>query len=183
MASTVANVERGIIPTALAGPIARGVAHSINQAALPGGLRPSDVLQTEKIITDFAGPEATLIHTGRSRQDMHSTLSMAQLRTELLDFADALNTLREQLLKMAEQHTKTFVPSYTNGVQAMPITLAHYLLAFADAFGRDGERIRQAWPRLDRSTMGTAVLANSSWPIDRPRLAELLGFSGLAVNG
>lgn len=31
MASSVANVERGIIPPELAGPIARGVAHSINQ--------------------------------------------------------------------------------------------------------------------------------------------------------
>lgn len=183
MASTVANVERGIIPAALAGLVARGVAHAINQGALPGGLRPSDVLQTEKIITDFAGPEATLIHTGRSRQDIHSTLNMAQLRTELLDYADALSLLRGQLLDMAAQHAETFVPAYTNGVQAMPISLGHYLLAFADAFGRDGERIRQAWPRIDRSALGTAVLANSSWPLDRARLADLLGFAALAENG
>ncbi|MBP6901538.1 MAG: argininosuccinate lyase [Burkholderiaceae bacterium] len=183
MASTVANVELGIIPKTLAGPIARGVAHSIDQAARPGGKRPSDVLQTEKIITDAAGPEATLIHTGRSRQDMHSTLTMAQLRTELLDYAEALNGLRAQLLDMAEQHRETFVPAYTNGVQAQPISLAHYLLAFADSFERDGERLRQAWPRVDRSTLGTAVLANSSWPLNRPRLAELLGFGGLTVNG
>lgn len=183
MASTVANVERGIIPRELVGPIARGVAHSINQGALPGGKRPTDVLQTEKIITDFAGPDATLIHTGRSRQDMHSTLNMAQMRTELLDYADSLSALRAQLIDMAEQHAETFVPSYTNGVQAMPISLAHYLLAFADSFERDAQRIRQAWPRIDRSALGTAVLANSSWPLDRNRLAELLGFEALSVNG
>lgn len=183
MASTVANVERGIIPRNLAAPIARGVAHSIDQGARPGGQRPSDVLQTEKIITDFAGPEATLIHTGRSRQDMHSTISMAQTRVELLDFTNGLNELRAQLLAMAEQHAETFVPSYTNGVQANPISLGHYLLAYADSFARDGERIRQAWPRIDRSALGVAVLANSSWPLDRPRLADLLGFSALAVNG
>lgn len=183
MASTVANVELGIIPQALAGPIARGVAHSIDQAAAPGGKRPADVLQTEKLITDVAGPEATLIHSGRSRQDIHSTLTMAQLRTELLDYADALNQFRSVLLDMAEQHRETFVPSYTNGVQAQPISLAFYLLAFADSFGRDGERLRQAWPRVDRSTLGAAVLANSSWPLNRPRLAELLGFGGVAVNG
>jgi argininosuccinate lyase len=75
------------------------------------------------------------------------------------------------------------VPSYTNGVQAMPISMGHYLLAYADSFARDGERIRQAWPRIDRSALGTAVLANSSWPLDRQRLSDLLGFGGLAVNG
>lgn len=183
MASTVANVELGIIPKELAGPIALGVAHSIDQAAQPGGKRPADVLQTEKIITDAAGPDATLIHTGRSRQDIHSTLTMGQLRTELLDYADALNGLRAQLQAMAEQHAETFVPAYTNGVQAQPISLAHYLLAFADSFERDAQRLREAWPRVDRSTLGTAVLANSSWPLDRPRLAGLLGFGGLTVNG
>ena len=183
MASTVANVERGIIPRELAGPIARGVAHSIHQAGQPGGQRPQDVLLTEKIITDAAGPDATLIHTGRSRQDMHSTLTMGQLRTELLDYATALNALRAQLLDMAAQHHETFVPSYTNGVQAMPISLSHYLLAYADSLERDAQRLREAWPRVDLSTLGTAVLANSSWPLDRPRLAELLGFGGLAVNG
>ena len=35
--------------------------------------------------------------------------------------------LRAQLLDMAEQHVETFVPAYTNGVQAMPISLGHYL--------------------------------------------------------
>lgn len=65
----------------------------------------------------------------------------------------------------------------------MPISFGHYLLAFADSFARDSERIRQAWPRVNRSPLGTAVLANSSWPLDRPRLAELLGFDNLALNG
>jgi argininosuccinate lyase len=183
MASTVANVESGIIPGELAGPVAAGVAHSILQASQPGGKRPQDVLETEKIITDFAGPEATLIHTGRSRQDMHSTLTMGQLRTALLDYASAQNALRTKLLDMAAQHHDTFVPAYTNGVQAMPISLAHYLLAYADSLQRDGERLREAWPRVDRSALGTAVLANSSWPLNRQRLAELLGFGGLGING
>ncbi len=183
MASTVANVQLGIIPPELAGPVARGVAHSIDQGAQPGGKRPKDVLQTEKIITDFAGPEATLIHTGRSRQDMHPTLTMGQLRVELLDYADRLIEWRAQLLEMAGQNIDTLVPGYTNGVQAMPISYGQYLLAFADSFARDADRLRQAWARVDRSPLGSAVMANSSWPLDRARLADLLGFEALAVNG
>ena len=182
MASAVMLTEQKIIPPALAGPIARGVAHAIDQAAQPGFVRPTDVLVTEKIITDFAGPDATLIHTGRSRQDMHPTLTLGQLRVEMLDFADALALLRQQLLDMAAQHAETFVPAYTNGVQAMPISLGQYLLAYAESFGRDGERLRQAWARVNRSPMGAAVLANSSWPLERQRLAELLGFDGPGSN-
>ena len=182
MASAVMLTEQKIIPPQLAGPIARGVAHAIDQAGKPGFVRPTDVLVTEKLITDFAGPDATLIHTGRSRQDMHPTLTLGQLRVEMLDFADALAALRQQLLDMAAQHAETFVPSYTNGVQAMPISLGQYLLAYADSFGRDGERLREAWARVNKSPMGAAVLANSSWPLDRKRLAELLGFDGPATN-
>ena len=122
MASTVVNVEQGIIPKAQAGRIARGVEHSITQAATPGGKRPTDVLQVEKIVTDAVGPEATLIHTGRSRQDIHSTLNAAQLRLEMLDFADALDQVRARLINTAQAHTATYVPAYTNGVPAMPIS-------------------------------------------------------------
>ncbi len=182
MASAVMLTEQKILPSELVGPIARGVAHTIDQATKPGFVRPTDVLVTEKIITDFAGPDASLIHTGRSRQDMHPTLTLGQLRVELLDFADALALLRQQLLDMAAQHAETFVPSYTNGVQAMPISYGQYLLAYADSFGRDGERLRQAWARVNRSPLGAAVLANSSWPLDRARLADLLGFDGPATN-
>lgn len=108
---------------------------------------------------------------------------MAQLRTALLDYTDALNNLRAQLQEIAAQHIETFVPAYTNGVQAQPISLAYYLLAFADSFERDTQRLRQAWSRVDSSTLGSAVLANSSWALDKNKLAELLGFSGIIVNG
>ena len=182
MASAVMLTEQKILPPELVGPIARGVAHAIDRASEPGFVRPTDVLVTEKLITDFAGPDASIIHTGRSRQDMHPTLTLGQLRVEMLDLADALALLRQQLLDMAAQHAETFVPAYTNGVQAMPISYGQYLLAFADSFERDAVRLRQAWARVNRSPLGAAVLANSSWPLDRTRLAELLGFDGPATN-
>ncbi len=182
MASTVVHAEQGIIPAPLVGRIARGVSHSIDQATQPGGKRPTDVLQVEKIIIDQVGPEGTLIHTGRSRQDIHSTLNAAQLRLEVLDYADALDAVRKRLIDLASKHVDTYVPAYTNGVQAMPISYAHYLLAFADSFERDATRIREAYARLNLSPMGTAVLSNSSWSVNRERLASLLGFDGLVVN-
>ena len=74
MATTVMTVEEGVVPRTLARQIAEGVAYSIRQADQPGGKRPTDVLQIERIISDKAGPEATLIHAGRSRQDMLASM-------------------------------------------------------------------------------------------------------------
>lgn len=181
-ASVVMLVEEKILPRDTGRLIARGVAHTIDQAAQPGGRRPSDVLQIEKIITDDIGPEGSLIHAGRSRQDMYATFRMAQLRNQVLDFSDALDALRERLLALAAKNVHTIVPAYTDGVQAQPVTLAHYLLAYAASFGRDADRIHELYARMNRCAMGTAVLANSSWPLNRARMAELLGFDGIIEN-
>lgn len=182
MASTVMLLEEGIIPARLAKPIAEGVQYSITQAQQPGGKRPTDVLQVERIISDKAGPDATLIHSGRSRQDMGAAIRGMRLRRAVLDAADALMSTRMMILEIAAANTETFIPAYTNGVQAQPVSYGHYLMAFADSFARDAQRLRDLYPRLNLSPMGTAVLANSSWPLNRPRLAELLGFDGVAVN-
>ena len=182
MASTAMLLEEGIIAAPLGKPIAEGVLHSIQQAEQPGGKRPKDVLQIERIISEKAGPQATLIHSGRSRQDMLATYRAAHLRTALLDTADAMMEARQTLIDFAAANVNTYVPAYTNGVQAQPVSYAHYLLAFADSFARDGQRLRELYARLNLSPMGTAVLANSSWPLNRQRLADLLGFDGLVVN-
>ena len=182
MATTVMTVEEGVVPRPLARQIADGVAHSIAQAEQPGGKRPTDVLQIERIISDKAGPEATLIHAGRSRQDMLASVRVMRLRDEVLDTAGALLATRHDLLEIASRHVETFIPAYTNGVQAQPISYAHYLLAFADSFARDSQRIRDLYGRLNLSPMGTSVLANSAWPLNRNRLADLLGFDHLVTN-
>ncbi|OWT54792.1 argininosuccinate lyase [Candidimonas nitroreducens] len=181
-ASAVMLTEEKIISPEMGRKIAKGVQYVIDQAAKPGGRRPKDVLQIERIITEDIGPDASLVHTGRSRQDMYATFRMAKLRTELLDYSDALDSLRRRILATAAKNVETYIPAYTNGVQAMPITYAHYLLAYEASFDRDAQRIHELYKRLNRSAMGTAVLANSSWPLNRKRMADLLGFDGIIEN-
>ncbi|MFL1493620.1 argininosuccinate lyase [Pseudomonas antarctica] len=181
-ASIVMLTEEGIVKPDMGQKIAGGVRYAIAQADQPGGTRPSDVLQLEKIMTDKIGPEASLIHSGRSRQDMLATYRLAVLRSQVLAYSEALNATRLRLLNIADKNVDTLVPAYTNGVQAMPISYAHYLLAFEAAFERDGQRIRELYTRLNKSPMGTAVLANSAYPLNRERLAELLGFDGVREN-
>jgi argininosuccinate lyase len=181
-ASAVMLTEEKIVTPEMGRKLATGVAYSLDQASRPNGKRPSDVLQIEKIITDSIGPDASLIHTGRSRQDMYATYRMAKLRNEVLDFSDALDGLRERLLATAARNVETIVPAYTNGVQAQPTTYAHYLLGYEASFERDAQRIHELYQRMNRSAMGTAVLANSSWPLNRKRMADLLGFDDIVEN-
>jgi argininosuccinate lyase len=181
-ASIVMLTEEGIVKPEMGQKIAGGVRYAIEQGDKPDGKRPSDVLQLEQIMTDKIGPEASLIHSGRSRQDMLATYRLAKLRSDVLAYSEALNATRKRLLDLADKNVDTLIPAYTNGVQAMPITYAHYLLAYEAAFDRDGQRIRELYQRLNQSPMGTAVLANSAYPLNRERMAELLGFDSVREN-
>ncbi len=181
-ASTVMVVEQGIVPRELGAKIAAGVARVIDDGDQPGARRPGDYLQYEPLLIAYAGPDATRMHSGRSRQDILSTTRRVMLRERTLELTQAIAGAREKLLATAGKHVDTIVPAYTNGVQAQPTSLAHYLLAFVAAFDRDSERLRQAYARLNLSPLGSAALGTSSFPVSRPRLAELLGFDGVAEN-
>lgn len=181
-AAAVMLVEEGVLPRPLASKIAAGLVQVIADGNKPGAKRPSDYLQYEPLLIAQAGPDASRIHSGRSRQDIIPTNRRIMLRERTLELQSAMLKAREQVLKVAEQHLDTIVPGYTNGVQAQPTTYGHYLLAFAHSLERNSERLNQAWPRLNRSPLGSAVFGTSSFPLNRERLATLLGFEGAIVN-
>ncbi len=182
-ASTVMVVEQGIVPRPLGTRIADGVARVIADGDKPGAQRPGDYLRYEPLLIAYAGPDATRMHSGRSRQDILATSRRLMLRERTLDLVTALDAAREKLLALAAAHSTTIVPGYTNGVQAQPTTYGHYLLGFAEAFERHAERLRQAYARLNQNPLGAAVYGTSSFPVDRQRLASLLGFDGNVENG
>ncbi len=181
-ASLVMLAEEDLVPAGLAASIAEGIAQVIEEQGREGAARSANYLHFEKRLLEIAGPEASRLHTGRSRQDIGSTMRRMALRDALLDTYDALLAARHALLDLAAAHVETIIPAYTHGVQAQPTTLAHYLLAFSAAFERDAERLEQAYARLNRSPLGAAVLGTSGFPINRKRLAELLGFDGIVEN-
>ncbi len=181
-AAAVMTTETGIIPRTLAGPLAQAVAKVIEEGDKSGGKRPKDYLQYEVLVAAHSGPDASRLHSGRSRQDILATNRRAMLRDRVLELIDAHDIVRGKIHALAANHVKTIVPAYTNGVQAQPTTYAHYLGAYSAAFARDAQRLREAYARLNLSPLGSAVLGTSSFPIDRKRLADLLGFAGVAEN-
>jgi argininosuccinate lyase len=181
-ATAVINTDEGLLDKAIAPRIAAGVAMVIKDGNQPGAKRPTTVIQFEPLLIKAAGPEVTLLHAGRSSQDMHATYRAAILRDDVLALADHLNKASTSLIRLAERHTKTIVPNYTNGVAAQPNSYAHYLLGQAAGLERDAQRLREAYARIDRCAMGTTVLNGTSWPLNRARMADYLGFATIVDN-
>jgi argininosuccinate lyase len=181
-ASAVINTDEGLLDRSMAPRIAAGLDSLLKASAQPGGKRPTLVITFEPLLIEAAGVEATLLHAGRSSQDMLSTVRAAIMRDELLKLAEQLNKTTASMVRLAEKNVGTIVPNYTNGVAAQPNSYGHYLLGHVAGLERDAERLRQAYARLDRSAMGTTVLNGTSWPLNRDRMASYLGFAGTVDN-
>lgn len=136
----------------------------------------------EPLLIAEAGIDVTLIHAGRSSQDMHAVYQRAMLRDQTLEVMTALNSVRETLFRLAKENRDTIAPCYTNGVAAQPNSLGHTWLGHLEGFRRDFESLKEFWARLNLSPMGTTVLNGTPWPLDRESMASLLGFEGLVEN-
>jgi argininosuccinate lyase len=181
-ATAVINTDEGLLDKQLTPGIAAALAKVIADGDKKGAKRPSSVITFEPLLIEAGGMDVTLLHAGRSSQDMHATYRAAILRDDLLDLAAQLNITATTLVDLAAKHADTVVPNYTNGVAAQPNSFGHYLLGHAAGLARDAERIRQAYARIDRSAMGTTVLNGTGWPLNRQRMADYLGFAQLVDN-
>ena len=180
-ASIVINSQQGLLDKADAVSIAKGLQKVLTDAQ-NGGKKPKSALAFEPVLIKASGPEASLIHAGRSSQDMHATHRALIMYEDVLKLSDKLNQTTQTMWKLAERHKATLVPNYTNGVPALPNTYGHQLLGHIAGLLRDAERIQGLASRVDRCAMGTTVLNGSSWPLDRNRMCNFLGFSKLVEN-
>ncbi|WP_213941768.1 argininosuccinate lyase [Pseudomonas sp. dw_612] len=181
-ASTVMVIENNIVPKDLGKKIVAAVDQVIKDGDKPGAERPADYLDYEPLILKLAGPDGSRMHSGRSRQDILSTTRRLMQRENALKLLDSINRSRAAFIDLAQNHIDTIVPAYTNGVQAQPTTYAHYLLGYTAVFDRDTTRLQQAYARLNLSPLGGAALGTSSFPVDRKRLSDLLGFDAPVEN-
>lgn len=122
------------------------------------------------------------MHSGRSRNDEVTTCIRLSLRLELVALMEEAHDLISTLLDIAVKHHETIMPGYTHTQHAQPTTLAHHLLAHANACLRDIERIKGAYGRTNLNPLGAAAFASTGFPIDRKRTTELLGFDYALEN-
>jgi argininosuccinate lyase len=176
--------EQGLLPTADARAMLRVLRELEAGDAIAARAATAEHMHSgEAILTTALGPEvAGRLHLGRSSGDLLTVSFRFTLRARLLRLIEGLDALRHTVLMLAREHTETVMPGSTHLQHAQPDTFAHYLLAHASAFERDGQRLRQYYARLNLSPAGAAILNGSEFALDRERMATLLGFDGLALN-
>lgn len=181
-ASIVANVEAGLLDRENAGKLARALDDMRREGEKPGAKRAELYITFEPELLRRAGMAASVLHVGRSSQDILATANAGLNLERLVKILAALSEVRRALWELADREQGAVVPAYTNGVQAQPTLYSHYLLAQISVFGRDVERAFECIRRFDFCPMGSTVLNGTGWPLRVERMAELLGFSRALAN-
>ena len=139
-------------------------------------------LNIEARLTKLVGDAGKRLHTGRSRNDQVATDIRLWLRGAIDEIQTELTALRSGMVNLAEKHAETIMPGFTHLQVAQPITFGHHMMAYAEMFARDAERLTDCRKRVNRLPLGSAALAGTSYPIDRERVAKTLGFDGVCHN-
>ena len=139
-------------------------------------------LNIEKRLVELVGDAGKRLHTGRSRNDQVATDIRLWLRDQIDQLVDLLKQLRHALATVALEHAGTIMPGFTHMQVAQPVTFGHHLLAYAEMFSRDTQRLIDCRSRVNVLPLGAAALAGTSFPIDRPMVAKLLEFDGVCLN-
>lgn len=139
-------------------------------------------MNIERALIERIGEAGKKLHTARSRNDQVATDLRLYLRDEIDVLLGGLRDLMAALVDLASQETETVLPGYTHLQAAQPISFGHHLLAWFEMLMRDAGRLVDCRARVNTLPLGAGALAGTTFPIDRARVAELLGFDAVAEN-
>lgn len=178
--------EVGVLSAQDLAEIQRGMAEiqaDIDSGSIKWSLDLEDVhMNIERRLTDKIGDAGKRLHTGRSRNDQVATDIRLWLRDEITVICQLIKSLQLSLLELAEQNADTVMPGFTHLQVAQPVSFGHHMLAYVEMLGRDDERMTDCRKRVNRMPLGAAALAGTTYPIERKRTAELLGFEQICQN-
>lgn len=178
--------EQGIISGEDQATIDEGlerIAQRIEEGTFVWDVNDEDVhMAVEGALTREIGTPGARLHTGRSRNDQVAC-DLRLLAKDLCDHLIQGNlSLRRVLLDTAEKNLDVVMPGYTHLQHAQPVLLGHHLLAYFWMFSRDFTRLVAARTAADANPLGAAALAGTTYPLDRKRTSNLLGFSRTIPN-
>ena len=136
----------------------------------------------EAELTARIGDAGKKLHTARSRNDQVALDLRLYLSKEITSLKAGAKALAEAIVEVSEKHLETVMPGYTHLQRAQPVTLAHYLMAYASMLLRDIDRLIGCQQRTKVSPLGAGALAGTTYPLDRMDVARQLGLNGIALN-
>ncbi len=139
-------------------------------------------LLQQEIAKNCDSDTAGKLHTARSRNDIDVTIYRLRLREDCLRLLRSAMDLRKVFNDLAAEHHDTLMPAYTHTQPAQPSTMAHFLLGMSENTGRDIRRLQRAFENMNFCPLGSGAITTTGFPIDRHRVAELLGFTAPTIN-
>ncbi len=133
-------------------------------------------MNIEALLTARIGDAGKRLHTARSRNDQVALDFRLYVREQIGVIRGQLLELEAVLCRQAAQYQTAVMPGYTHLQRAQPISFAQHLLAYGSMFRRDVTRLEDCQKRLNECPLGSGALAGTTYPIDRWRTAEGLGF-------
>ena len=138
--------------------------------------------QVEMLLTEKLGDIGKKIHSARSRNDQVLVDLKLFLRSELMDLSKSVTVLFNLLQAKSEQFKNDLLPGYTHLQLAMPSSFGLWLGAYAESLVDDMTMLEAAFKIVNKNPLGSAAGYGSSFPINRTRTTELLGFETLNYN-
>ena len=136
----------------------------------------------EMTLTARIGDAGKRLHTARSRNDQVATDLRLYTRGRIDEVLGLIKDAVAALRDKAAAYKDAVMPGYTHLQRAQPVTLGHYLCAWAMMLTRDAGRLTDAKKRLNQCPLGACALAGTTFPIDRDMTAAALGFDGPVLN-
>jgi argininosuccinate lyase len=138
--------------------------------------------QIEIFLTKKLGDVGKKIHSARSRNDQVLVDIKLFLRAEILKLSTSIQSLFTLLQAKSEAHKADLLPGYTHLQLAMPSSFGLWFGAYAESLVDDMTMLQAAYKVINKNPLGSAAGYGSSFPINRTRTTELLGFDTLNYN-
>ena len=139
-------------------------------------------MNVETVLTQRIGETGKRLHTARSRNDQVALDLRMYLKEQCLEIVDHVLTLQTAIAQKARKNLETVMPGYTHLQRAQPSTFAHHLMAYGAMLKRDVTRFMDCLERMDEMPLGSGALAATTYPINRPMVAQELGFKAITQN-
>jgi len=138
--------------------------------------------QVELMLTQKLGDMGKKIHSGRSRNDQVLIDLKLFTRHELMEIADGVKVLFDELIQKSNQYKDVLMPGYTHLQIAMPSSFGLWFGAYAESLADDMLFLQAAYKLCNRNPLGSAAGYGSSFPLNRTLTTELLGFDSMNYN-